>query len=177
MTKAEPVAWKCGQIIVTDLEDAVFWRNQGFTPQPLYTLPDATRIAELEGQLTADRAKAEDWQAMKDERDGAQSGYANLLADTNGEIAGLRAKVESFKAGNRDLQLHFDVVVEDMKQLEADATRWREVAGELAGVMQKAEPHLDGIICYASTMDEHEPNRIAHDFRAALARFKQESGQ
>jgi hypothetical protein len=39
MTKVEPVAWRCGQIIVTDLEDAVFWRNQGFTPQPLYTSP------------------------------------------------------------------------------------------------------------------------------------------
>jgi hypothetical protein len=58
---------------------------------------------------------------------------------------------------------------------QAESARWREVAGELAGAMQKAEPHLDAIICYASTMDEHEPNRIAHDFRAALTRFKQES--
>ena len=31
------------------------------------------------------------------------------------------------------------------------------------------EPYLDAIICYASTMDEHEPNRLAVNARAAIA--------
>jgi hypothetical protein len=31
------------------------------------------------------------------------------------------------------------------------------------------EPHLDAIICYASTMSEHEPNRLAFNARRALA--------
>lgn len=30
------------------------------------------------------------------------------------------------------------------------------------------EPYLDAIVCYASTMDEHEPNRLAVDARKAI---------
>ncbi len=41
---------------------------------------------------------------------------------------------------------------------------------ELVGLLRKIEPHLDAIVCYASTMKEHEPNRIVHDIRAALAK-------
>ena len=37
---------------------------------------------------------------------------------------------------------------------------------------RKVEPFLDAIICYASTMDEHAPNKIVHEFRAALAAIK-----
>jgi hypothetical protein len=40
---------------------------------------------------------------------------------------------------------------------------------ELAEAARAIEPYLDAIICYASTMDEHEPNRLAHNFRRALA--------
>lgn len=39
---------------------------------------------------------------------------------------------------------------------------------ELEGLLRRIEPYMDGLICYASTMGEHEPNRIAHDLRAAL---------
>lgn len=38
----------------------------------------------------------------------------------------------------------------------------------LEELLRRVEPHLDAIICYASTMGEHEPNRIAFDVRAAL---------
>jgi hypothetical protein len=34
--------------------------------------------------------------------------------------------------------------------------------------LEAVEPYLDAIVCYASTMDEHEPNRIAHKVRTAL---------
>jgi hypothetical protein len=39
----------------------------------------------------------------------------------------------------------------------------------LLDLLRRIEPHLDAIICYASTMGEHEPNRIAHDVRAAIS--------
>lgn len=35
-------------------------------------------------------------------------------------------------------------------------------------LLRRIEPHLDSIICYASTMGEHEPNRLAHDVRTTL---------
>ena len=47
----------------------------------------------------------------------------------------------------------------------------------VAGLVEAAravEPHLDAIVCYASTMDEHEPNRIAYNLRAALAAYDKE---
>lgn len=34
------------------------------------------------------------------------------------------------------------------------------------------EPFLDAIVCFASTMDEHEPNRLAENFRQALAQIE-----
>lgn len=34
------------------------------------------------------------------------------------------------------------------------------------------EPYLDAIVCYASDMGEHEPNRLAVNARAALAGAK-----
>lgn len=43
---------------------------------------------------------------------------------------------------------------------------------EAVEVMRKVEPYLDAIICYASTMSEHEPNRIANAFRAFLAKME-----
>jgi len=48
--------------------------------------------------------------------------------------------------------------------LEAQAAR----IAELEGLLRRIEPYMDGLICYASTMGEHAPNRIAHDLRAAL---------
>lgn len=42
---------------------------------------------------------------------------------------------------------------------------------EARSVLSRLEPHLDAIVCYASTMDEHEPNRIAFDARALYAKL------
>lgn len=36
-------------------------------------------------------------------------------------------------------------------------------------LLRRIEQHIDAIVCYASTMDEHEPNRLAVDLRAYLA--------
>jgi hypothetical protein len=116
-------------------------------------------IRKLQDSAEAERAKGAALEAEVERRD-------EIIA-CNAGLAGRLLRIEQ----ERDTAERLASVV------EAEAARWREVAGEMAGAMQKAEPHLDAIICYASTMDEHEPNRIAHDFRAALARFKQESGQ
>lgn len=36
----------------------------------------------------------------------------------------------------------------------------------LKALICRIEPYVDAIVCYASTMGEHEPNRIAHEVRA-----------
>ena len=43
-----------------------------------------------------------------------------------------------------------------------------EALRDLVVAAEKIEPYLDAIICYASTMGEHEPNRIANNFRKAI---------
>jgi hypothetical protein len=48
---------------------------------------------------------------------------------------------------------------------------WRqESATELLAVLRAIEPHLDAIVCYASTQGEHEPNRLAANARAAIVK-------
>ena len=39
----------------------------------------------------------------------------------------------------------------------------------LVDALRALEPYLDAIVCYASSMDEHEPNRLAFNARQALA--------
>lgn len=61
---------------------------------------------------------------------------------------------------------HGDTIEDMLGELEWQAKE--RGARPLEAVMRRVEPHLDAIVCYASSMDEHEPNRIAHDFRKAL---------
>ena len=44
----------------------------------------------------------------------------------------------------------------------------RAAAPDLLALLKRIEPHIDAIVCYASTRDEHEPNKLAVDLRAAL---------
>lgn len=44
-------------------------------------------------------------------------------------------------------------------------------ATEMVDALLRLEPYLDAIVCYASTMDEHAPNKLASDVRGLLARF------
>ena len=48
-------------------------------------------------------------------------------------------------------------------------------APDLLDALKAVQPHMDGIICYASTMGEHEPNRIAVQVAAAIAKATEES--
>ena len=53
-----------------------------------------------------------------------------------------------------------------------DQARIRMAAPDLLAAMEGLEPYLDAIICYASTMDEHEPNRLAFNARAAIRKAR-----
>jgi hypothetical protein len=44
----------------------------------------------------------------------------------------------------------------------------------VAEALKALEPYLDAIVCYASSMDEHEPNRLAFNARAAIAAYEAE---
>ena len=71
---------------------------------------------------------------------------------------------------------------------EAEATQFAEEVASLARIAQAyaesfnkaeaalraVEPYLDAIICYASTISEHDGNRVAALVRAALPQDKGE---
>lgn len=44
-----------------------------------------------------------------------------------------------------------------------------DLQGELLAAAKALEPYLDAIVCYASSMDEHEPNRLAFNLRSAIS--------
>lgn len=39
-------------------------------------------------------------------------------------------------------------------------------------LLAKIEPHLDAIVCFASSTDEHEPNATAADIRGLIGDFR-----
>jgi len=55
-----------------------------------------------------------------------------------------------------------------VQQMDALLVNKAEALRDLVAAAEKIEPYLDAIICYASTMGEHEPNRIANNFRKAI---------
>jgi hypothetical protein len=57
---------------------------------------------------------------------------------------------------------------EDCEEAAAELDRLQARVAELEALLHRIEPYIDGIVCYASTMDEYEPNRIAHDLRTAI---------
>lgn len=58
----------------------------------------------------------------------------------------------------------------DMPEAEARALVLEARVSELQGALQGLEPYLDAIVCYASSMDEHEPNQLAFNARSALSK-------
>lgn len=47
-----------------------------------------------------------------------------------------------------------------------------ETTDKLAEALRKLLRYSDGIICYASTMEEHEPNKIVHEAQQALEAYE-----
>ncbi len=41
----------------------------------------------------------------------------------------------------------------------------------MADLLRRIEPHIDAIVCYASTTDEHDGNALAVEVRALLGRL------
>lgn len=69
------------------------------------------------------------------------------------------------------------------KEAKANSPDWEKLwaeqserADELENLICRIEPHIDAIVCYASTMGEHEPNRIAHEVRAITGRGARDAG-
>jgi len=60
-------------------------------------------------------------------------------------------------------------------QLQAQVVHLKEQNAALLSVLEGLEPYLDAIVCYASTMEEHAPNRLVVNARAAIAAAKGES--
>ncbi len=54
------------------------------------------------------------------------------------------------------------------KKLANEIERLRASHDALLEALEGLDPHIDAIICYASTMDEHEPNRLARNARMAM---------
>lgn len=42
-------------------------------------------------------------------------------------------------------------------------------AQRLEALLREINPYLDAVVCYASTINEHEPNRIVKEIRELLA--------
>ena len=94
-------------------------------------------------------------------------GHADPLLITHRSDAGNEYSVKCYQGCCEIADEYHDAAVRDWNR----RTHPPEYA-RLIEAAEKVAPHLDAIICYASTMGEHEPNRIAHEFRAALAAIK-----
>ena len=120
---------------------------------------------------------------LRGERDDARQGERNasehvrrVAADANEAFAAAEALDEFWDAcghpGNRGTLTPAEQAASLIRECDAAAAladQHRARAERLAGALRRVEPYLDAIVCYASTMDEHEPNRIAFEARQALA--------
>ena len=101
-------------------------------------------------------------------RSEATDAIVDLLTTERAKVAALEAEVESLKD-----RMQFNKVdqhyahIAAMKIAEAEATRWREVATDLAQIVQG----LEATICHVN------PSSVALASRAALTRYKQERDQ
>lgn len=73
--------------------------------------------------------------------------------------ADIRAAYVLRRADNMELE-------RENKRLDREWEAAEEERHKLEGLIRRIEPHIDAIVDYASTMGEHEPNRIAHEVRS-----------
>lgn len=65
-----------------------------------------------------------------------------------------------------------NLYVNDVRYVRYDLVD--EKVKALVEAAKALNPYVDAIVCYASTMDEHKPNRLAVNFRDALAQLEGE---
>lgn len=80
------------------------------------------------------------------------------MIDTPKDAAGRLAKALEISSGP---EFDISITPATARALLAERERLREA-------LRGLEPYLDAIVCYASSMDEHEPNRLAFNAREAL---------
>ena len=100
-----------------------------------------------------------------------QEAAASLILQTlifqhGGEQPWMDASIASMRMGEQDN--HWQVQAFAAHRIAHEAPLLARIA-ELEKALRGLEPHLDAIVCFASDMDEHEPNRLAVNARAALA--------
>lgn len=69
-----------------------------------------------------------------------------------------------------ELRMERDSARGEARDLRAALRDEQVLSAELFDALKGLEPFLDAIVCYASSMDEHEPNRIAVNARAAITK-------
>ncbi|ODT87035.1 hypothetical protein [Phenylobacterium sp. SCN 70-31] len=131
----------------------------------------AKSAADLRLLLSALKAEREKVAGLTGERDEARAvaGYPGYVRDLvpmcSDEIEGLAEKwprvVNTMMAAERDKEA-----------AESRAQSAETLLAEAAGVLEELEPFLDAIVCYASSMDEHDPNRLAFNARTLSAKLK-----
>lgn len=75
---------------------------------------------------------------------------------------------EQLRARVAELEDLLRQAAESIERSLVEKRALRARVARLEAALRGLEPYLDAIVCYASTMDEHEPNRLAHIARAAL---------
>jgi thiamine pyrophosphate-dependent acetolactate synthase large subunit-like protein len=88
-------------------------------------------------------------------------GHTGICGEAAATITTLLAECE---AQLETINRQADLLAKAGRQLKEEAAR----AEKLESLLRRIEPHLDAIVCYASDMGEHEPNRIAFDVRQTL---------
>jgi hypothetical protein len=125
--------------------------------------PDHTAglIALVEG-MERERDEAE--QALRTVQNAAKT-IEHLRQNARFDHA-LRAEVESIRQHGSEMT--DALLAAEARALAAEAERdeAREEADTLKALICQIEPHIDAIVCYASTIGEHEPNRIAREVRS-----------
>jgi len=151
----------------------------------------ASRFLDAVGQDEYDRVRALAWAEYRRVRDLAWAEYERVLAPALAEYRRARAPAGAkYKRVLATAWAEYDRVLApamaeyervqapalaEYKRVWASAwasayiaTHKRAAAPDLLALLKRIEPHIDAIVCYASTRDEHEPNKLAVDLRAAL---------
>ena len=99
--------------------------------------------------------------------------YTNskILREASHEIVRLREETARLLAANKDLQLHFDVVIEDLKEAEEENARLRKALEPFAEMAQEFDDLFEGEEFWedSALLDCPQFDRVptVGDFRAA----------